>query len=1035
MLILVKGKRAMKCPKCQLDNTSDSKFCKECGTQLQVGEGVLFSKTITLGTSFRVLDKGTLFAGKYKIIEEIGRGGMGVVLKAADTKLKRTVALKFLPPELSRYPEAEERFIREAQAAAALDHPNICTIYEAEKHEGQAYIAMAYIEGQSLREKISKGPLDVEEAIEIAAQVAEGLEEAHNKGIIHRDIKSANIMVTEKGPAKIMDFGLAKVMGESLITKEAKTMGTVAYMSPEQARGEAVDRRSDIWSLGIVLYEMLSGQLPFRGERETSIMYSIVHEEPKPLKGIKRDLAPEVQKIVDRALKKNIGSRYQTAAEMSNDLRRYQEMLRASEAGVFNLRSFLRRIRQPKIALPTAIGIIAIALLSVWFFKHQAKVRWARQVAIPEIERMIEANDCWRNLIQPYRLAEKVEAIISRDPKLAELFSQCALNIDIQTEPSGVRVYMKEYTSPDAGWIDLGITPIEKVRVPVGIFRWKFEKEGYETVLAAASTWGGFPPMRILDKKGTLPPGMVRVEETETEIGKLLSFFIDKYEVTNRQYKEFVDAGGYRKKEYWKHKFVNDGRELTWEEAMKGFVDMTEQPGPSSWQAGDYPEGQADYPVSGVSWYEAAAYAEFEGKSLPTSTHWDVARGAFTPMLLSPQLGGFAILAPFCNIGGKGGPVPVGSLPGITACGALDMAGNVREWCFNETPAGRVIRGGAWSDNTYMFGILSQAPAMDRSPKNGFRCALYPDPKSVLQAAFEAVKPPESKDLYKEMPVSDAIFQVYKEQFSYDKTDLKARVESRKENPDGWIMEKVSFDAVYGGERVIAYLFLPKNSSPPYQTVIYFPGSASEWTRSSQDIESYYEYPMFLSYIVKNGRAVLYPVYKGTFERGNDDMANVLENNWNSHQFTEIFIQEVKDFRRCVDYLETRPDIDSKKIAYYGMSWGAQYGAIIPAVEDRIKTSVLLGGGFYYGAGLPRPEVNPINYVTRVKIPTLMLNGKYDSLLPVEIDQKPMFDLLGSPAEHKQWKLYETDHIPPLNEYIKETLAWLDKYLGPVKRE
>jgi formylglycine-generating enzyme required for sulfatase activity/dienelactone hydrolase len=1030
----------MKCPKCQLDNTSDSKFCKECGTQLHLGGDILFSKTMTLETPFKVLDKGSTFAGKYKIIGEIGRGGMGVVLKAEDMKLRRMVALKFLPPELSSYPEAKERFIREAQAAAALDHPHICTIYEAEESEGQAYIAMAYVDGLSLKERIAKSPLTIEEAIDIGIQVAEGLEEAHKKGIVHRDIKSANIMVTEKGQAKVMDFGLAKVMGESLITREGRTMGTVAYMSPEQAKGEVADLRSDIWSLGVVMYEMLSGQLPFGGEGEASILYSIVHAEPKPLKDIKRDLPPDVQKVLDRALKKNPGSRYQTAADMSEDLRKYREMSRAAEAGVFNVRSLLRRIRQPKIAIPAVLLIIAIVFLGGRLFKHQARVRWARGVVLPEVEKLIEENDVWRNLTEAYRLAEKAEEYIPHDAKLSELFSKCSLNVNITTEPPGAKVSMKEYMAPESDWTYLGVTPIENIRLPIGIFRWKMEKEGYETVLAAASTWSVeigkhnviIPGdlMRVLDKKGGIPPDMVRVQGAETAVGKLDDFYIDKYEVTNNQYKGFIDKGGYKTREFWKQKFIKDGRELAWDEATRTFVDQTGQPGPSTWQAGDYPEGQADYPVSGISWYEAAAYAEFAGKSLPTGYHWGIARGEYTTLIQVPQLGGFALFAPFSNFKGKG-PVPVGSLSGLTSFGAFDMAGNVREWCWNDTPKGKLIRGGAWGDNTYMFDNLSQAPAMDRSVKNGFRCALYPDPGKIPIPVLQAVKLGETIDFYKEKPAPDSVFQVYKDQFSYDKTDLKARVESRKESPGGWIQEKVSFDAAYGGERIIAYLFLPKNTSPPYQTVIYFPGSASEWQRSSQDIESYYEYPMFLSFIVKNGRAVLYPVYKGTFERGNDSLAAVIDYNMNSHQFTEIFIQEIKDFKRCVDYLETRSDIDSKKIAYYGMSWGAMWGAIIPAVEERLKTSVLLAGGF---SGNARPEVNQINYVTRVKIPTLMLNGKYDTILPVETSQKPMFDLLGTPAEHKQCKLYDTDHIPPVNEFIKETLAWLDKYLGPVNR-
>ncbi len=360
------------------------------------------------------------------------------------------------------------------------------------------------------------------------------------------------------------------------------------------------------------------------------------------------------------------------------------------------------------------------------------------------------------------------------------------------------------------------------------------------------------------------------------------------------------------------------------------------------------------------------------------------------------------------------------------------MAGNVREWCWNEAPKGRLIRGGAWDDNGYMFDSLSQAPPMDRSAKNGFRCAVYPDPEKIPAGALQMVKFPETTDFYTEKPVIDFVYQVYREQFSYDKTDLKARVESRRENPEGWMQEKVTFDAAYGGERVIAYLFLPTHTKPPYQTVVYFPGSESINQKSSNDLENYYEFAVFLSFIVKNGRAVLYPVYKGTFERGSDTLAALEFSDHNSHQSTELFIQQVKDFRRCIDYLETRTDIDSKKLAYEGMSWGGEEGAIIPAVEERLKASVLLAGGFDPESHA-RPEANQINYVGRVKTPTLMLNGRYDTLLPLETSSKPMFDLLGTPAGDKQQKLYETDHIPPRNEMVKETLAWLDRYLGPVR--
>jgi len=987
----------------------------------------------------------------YRIIEKLGQGGMGEVFLARDTSLERNVAIKFLPPEMRNDSVARERFLREAKAVATLDHPHICVVHEASEVNGVPFIVMEYVEGESLKEMLARGPLPLEAALQLAAEIAEALEEAHSKHIIHRDLKPANVMLTRTGHAKVMDFGLAKRLlsaqeateQETLteLTSMGTTVGTLAYMSPEQLQGQPADHRSDIFSFGALLYEMLTGVHPFRKNVGVATAAAILSEDPAPLAQQAPGLPQQLVKLVLGMLAKTPAQRPQSMREIHEQLKRIllEVQPRPEEAGVLNLKRLGRTLRRPRVVIPAAAVLMALAFLGTWLFNYRAKVRWAREEALPQIERLIEENNIWRNLVPVYRLAEKAEAIIPRDARLAELFTKCSLKIDIRTEPPGAKIFLKDYEAPDSEWSYLGVSPIEKIRLPIGIFRWKIEKDGYETVLAAASTWNVDASkhdviipcdlFRTLDKQGSIPAGMVRVQGAETTLGKLGDFFIDRYEVTNRQYREFIDKGGYKKRGYWKHKLVKDGRELTWEEAARVFVDQTGQPGPATWQGGDYPEGQGDYPVSGVSWYEAAAYADFAGKSLPTGYHWGIARGEYTPMIQIPQLGGFALFAPFSNFKSKG-PVPVGSLPGMTAFGAFDMAGNVREWCLNETPGGRLIRGGAWGDNTYMFDNLSQAPAMDRSAKNGFRCAFYPDPEKIPGSSFQAMKLGETRDYYRVKPVPDAIFQVYREQFSYDKRDLRARVESSQKSPGGWTQEKVSFDAAYGGERVIAYLFLPRNTPPPYQTVIYFPGGASEWQRSSRDIESYFEFPMFLSFIVKNGRAVLYPVYKGTFERGDNSMAAVIDNGMNSHQYTEIFIQEVKDFKRCVDYLETRPDIDGRKLAYYGMSWGAVNGAIIPAVEERLKASVLVAGGL---TGNARPEVDQINYVTRVKIPTLILNGKYDTFFPPEKSSKPMFDLLGTRAQDKQQKLYETDHIPPANEFIKETLAWFDRYLGPVK--
>ena len=267
----------------------------------------------------------------YKILEKLGEGGMGVVYKAEDTKLKRTVALKFLPPELTLDPEAKERFIHEAQAASALEHANICSVHEIEEHEGQTFIVMGYYKGETLKKRIEGGLLVIEDAVNIVYQTAQGLLKAHEAGIIHRDIKPANIIVTTDGVAKILDFGLAKVTGRTLLTKSGTTLGTAAYMSPEQARGESVDKRTDIWSLGVTFYEMLTGKRPFQSEYEQALVYSILNEEPKSIRELRPDVPEAIEKICRRAIAKDVKDRYQTVDEFTTDLDSYKAGTKLSQ--------------------------------------------------------------------------------------------------------------------------------------------------------------------------------------------------------------------------------------------------------------------------------------------------------------------------------------------------------------------------------------------------------------------------------------------------------------------------------------------------------------------------------------------------------------------------------------------------------------------------------------------------------------------------------------------------------------------------------
>ncbi len=311
----------MKCPHCETQNPEDSQFCINCATPFTFSDETLAADHETILFPKRQFKPEKIFAGRYEIVKELGRGGMGVVYKAKDNKLKRFVALKFLPSSLSSHEDAKLRFIREAQTASILDHQNICTIHEIDETEdGQMYIAMAYYEGETLKKKIKEGAVPLAEAIEIVIQTAQGLSKAHSEGIVHRDIKPANIIETSDRVMKIVDFGLAKLASEARPSLTSSMIGTPAYMSPEQAMGESLDQRIDLWSLGVVFYELLTGHLPFQGENEQSMLHAIIHKTPESPIDLKKDIPVEAERIVLKCLRKQAERRYQSADRLISDL-------------------------------------------------------------------------------------------------------------------------------------------------------------------------------------------------------------------------------------------------------------------------------------------------------------------------------------------------------------------------------------------------------------------------------------------------------------------------------------------------------------------------------------------------------------------------------------------------------------------------------------------------------------------------------------------------------------------------------------------
>ena len=359
---------------------------------------------------------------------------------------------------------------------------------------------------------------------------------------------------------------------------------------------------------------------------------------------------------------------------------------------------------------------------------------------------------------------------------------------------------------------------------------------------------------------------------------------------------------------------------------------------------------------------------------------------------------------------------PTTSQRGLGPFGTFDMAGNVKEWCSNDVRGRRYILGGAWNEPNYQYRDRDARLPFDRSANNGIRLIKLPDALDVPTAAYHSVER-LTRDYSQERPVADDVFSAFVRLYSYDATDLKPVVESIDDESSAWRVERVSYNAAYDGERIPAYLFLPKNAQPPYQTIVYFPHAGGLVLDSFQQAEMAY-----LGFLVRAGRALLFPMYAGTYERRLKTPAT------GPNALRDVITQQVKDVGRSLDYLQTRSDIAHDRLAYFGVSMGANMGPIVLGIEKRFKAAVFWSGGF--PSGSRPPEIDPINFAPRVTTPVLMLNGRDDFSFPVETSQEPMFKLLGTPAPDKQRGLYEGGHVFPFSRMIKGALDWLDRYLG-----
>jgi DNA-binding SARP family transcriptional activator/dienelactone hydrolase len=675
----------------------------------------------------------------------------------------------------------------------------------------------------------------------------------------------------------------------------------------------------------------------------------------------------------------------------------------------------IRRWGRSRAAAAAAAAVMLMlagtVILGAWDREGEISLR---EAAIAEIEALMDSG----LYHDAFGVARSVLA--AGDPELARLLPQFTwLWPDLHTDPPGARVLYRPYAEPEAEWRYLGTTPLDTFRIPLGGAVLRFERDGYRTVHAVPENkLGEFPVIR-LDPPERLPADMVRIPGALVTIhgepAELGDFFMGRYPVMNREYVRFVDAGGYRDPAYWEHPFVLDGDTLSWREAMARFTDRTGRPGPSSWMVGRYPDGQEDYPVGGISWYEAAAYAMFAGKALPSAHHW---RRAYGSSFLRE------FLVPESNLQSDG-PTPVGARAGMGPFGTFDMAGNVREWTYNAMGEDRHILGGGWNDPDAMALTTDYVqPAFDRSPTNGFRLVTYLEEGPALERALAPVEPRPAPDFAAAgAPFTDREFRIVRRMFTYDAAPLDARLEAA-DTARHWVRQTISFDAAYEDDRVFIHLFIPRRASPPFQTVVYWAGSGAHFYDSIDQ-----KIALHTDFIVQSGRAVAFPVLKGTLERRRD-LARV-PRPIGSTRARDLVIERVQDVMRTIDYLETRDDIDAERLAYYGWSWGGAMAPVVLSLESRFEAAVLHVAGL--GESRSLPEVDPLNHLPRVTLPVLMINGRLDGVNPLETHARPFFDLLGTAPEHKRFAIAEGGHFVPRAKLIRESLDWLDRYLGTVE--
>lgn len=664
---------------------------------------------------------------------------------------------------------------------------------------------------------------------------------------------------------------------------------------------------------------------------------------------------------------------------------------------------------------------ILLAVFFVYYFQKGRGDEDLLEVKLPEIISAYDNNE----LLAVYRETKKLLDEENDNPIVKSYFDKVTEKVSIYSEPPNVSVSFKVYGDTTDTWEPIGSTPIDSVRMPSARIYLKLKLDGQEfkeyshpyylnngSNVFILPTSDSIPQDHQLFLGGTKNLSFPGVDHLPAV--KIGPYSMSKFEVTNREYKSFLDAGGYENKEYWNFPVVVDGQELIFENTVHQFVDKHGQAGPANWSYGNYPQGQEDYPVTGICWYEAQAYAKFAKMSLPNLYQW--ANAARLPSASD--------FVPNSNFS-KNQLVAVGSLDNKNPNGLYDIAGNVREWVINSVDDEnhkKAILGGAYSDDPYFFNDFYGQNALDRTIGNGLRLV-----ENLKHSETELEVPEdeiaiEIRDFLNEDGVSDDVFEIFRAQFDYKEKPLNAKIIDVAISAGNFQVDRFELSSPYEENGVLpGYVFYDNSLPRPLKPIIYFPGSgAIHLTNTDLMIRNNLNR---FAYLLKEGYAVFLPIYLSTYER-EDDLKSDYPND--SESYKNHVIKWGMDYKRTIDYIVSREDMDSQNLSYYGVSWGGFMSNILLAIDDRVKNSVLYVAGLCFQRS--KTEIEAFHYTSRISIPVLMLNGKYDQFFPLETSQIPMFKLLGTKEEDKKHYVYETGHFVPREELIKEHLSWLAKY-------